>query len=52
MLGDVLVQAFTFSTEDDGSGGGEVDLIVNMSPAFVQAIDPVAGFLQSIQESD
>jgi hypothetical protein len=46
MLGDVLMKAAAFATEDDGRGFSEGHLIVEVLAAFIEAVDPIATLLQ------
>jgi hypothetical protein len=42
------MQSVAFRAQDDGGGRGEIDLIVIVIAAFVEAVDPVAGFFQFV----
>ena len=46
MLGDVFVQAFSFAAEHDGGGDCEFDLVVDVFAPLIEALNPVACFLQ------
>jgi len=51
MLLGLLVQAFAFSSHDDGAGEGPLDLVVIDRAAFVDAVDPVAALLEVFESA-
>jgi DNA-binding transcriptional MerR regulator len=51
MFGDMLVQAAALRSQDDRGWRGELHFVVILWAALVEAVDPVAGFLQFFERA-